>query len=384
MNKIGQIYFLENEILRMDYPKAEFLSKLIDIDDFVENSLLMKGIISLVVQCIIIKPMKIPLYVEFILEYIPKSQSKVVLDFLFRKFRLLDSKYNYNHCNIFVFMLFKEDFFSLDDIMSYFSSDYLINWYAEYIFNLFMWFSEEVCRYSKNIYQELLHYVSNRQLILGVSQQYTHEFRKSIGFNSYPSDELLTTHVYNHWRMIFIHDDIDELREKAAMPNFCYDDLFPDDIYDPIWIVQQQTPLIHAASFFKAMKCYKFLLLSGSDIFKSDRNHNDIAFYCIASGNMEVLRFYVSHKGISRKMFKDCIFFNQKSILEWFLTETNNQLFYLNESLSHAAVYGHNELIEFLLDKGGLIETRNVLFYLFLTKFHHYLFKFIAFGCYKE
>ena len=78
-------------------------------------------------------------------------------------------------------------------------------------------------------------------------------------------------------------DDVEELQEIPSQNNFNFNQTIETSLYERFSFVSEiNVSLIDYSAFFGSIKCFKFLLLNGSDLKNSGK-------FAVASGNIEII-----------------------------------------------------------------------------------------------
>lgn len=101
---------------------------------------------------------------------------------------------------------------------------------------------------------------------------------RAIGHNLTPVHEAI------------INDDADKLQKLSQEIKFDFDQTISPSIFEIHDILQFYPTLLDAAAYYGSINCFKFLLLSGANVFLEDKNHLTVAHFTIAGGDVEIIR----------------------------------------------------------------------------------------------
>ena len=172
-------------------------------------------------------------------------------------------------------------------------------------------------------------------------------------------------------------DDVESLKLLSNQPNFDFNQKIQKEnqLYE-----YTEIPIILFSIEKHAMKCFKFLLLNGSnplqtisdfpppDYYNPKKNIDGMTFGA-ETGNLQIMEM-IEEKG--GKIDKNCIFgaakFHQNHILKWILERNQNQqdLIY---GLCSSAQYDNFEGVTILLDSGVDLNAKGIIFITFQSFF---------------
>ena len=110
-------------------------------------------------------------------------------------------------------------------------------------------------------------------------------------------------------------DDIEHFQEIANFPNFDMNGTIDPSVFEPCQFLQQNPTLIQYAAFHESVKIFKFLLLNGAQLNKTDTSQSTLPHFVVAGGNSELIRLieqrkcdFVGTLHIATRFFRNDIF----------------------------------------------------------------------------
>ena len=91
-------------------------------------------------------------------------------------------------------------------------------------------------------------------------------------------------------------DDIEHFQEIANFPNFDMNGTIDPSVFEPCEFLQCSPTLIQFAAFHESVKIFKFLLLNGAELNKTDMNLSTLPHFVVAGGNSELIRLIEQRK----------------------------------------------------------------------------------------
>lgn len=160
----------------------------------------------------------------------------------------------------------------------------------------------------------------------------------------------------NEITMILRTDDIDKFQEILTKDGaFDLEIRIPPIILHGSELLQHNPTLILAASFYGAVKCFKYLLLNKAQILKCDEYYNYISHFAVAGGNIEIVRI-LSQNGIN---FVDdlavCVEYHQNEIFDW-INQNTVPADLIPEILLSACTHNNVYAFKFYVENGTKID----------------------------
>ena len=108
------------------------------------------------------------------------------------------------------------------------------------------------------------------------------------------------------------NDNVEILQEIASQSNFDFNQIILPSVYERVPFVNQKyVSLIDYAAFFGSIKCFKFLLLNGSDLTRAIK-------FAIAGGNMEIIKLCEQNSTPTQDLCEMAIVSFQNDIFHYF------------------------------------------------------------------
>ena len=215
-----------------------------------------------------------------------------------------------------------------------------------------------------NSYQSFL-YFSSDFIKKANSHGYTIEIRQdAINQFSFDSDltKLKPNELYERQLGAFIiKDDVQSL-SLYIQDNFDQYLNLPDLVYD-----YTKIPIICFAAQKNAMKCFKFLLLNGSDPSQiSDgvryltlKRWNAMAF-AASQGNIEMIKILIEHKLKPNKRTAEAAAkFHKNYILKWLITDHNFDKSQLKQAFFQCGIENNLKGLKYCLKAGVDVNVNN-------------------------
>ena len=167
---------------------------------------------------------------------------------------------------------------------------------------------------------------------------------------------------------IIRNDDIQKLQEISSKADFDFNQGVVPSLYEIFsFINKRNISLIDYAAFFGSIKCFKFLMLNGSDLKNTGK-------YAIAGGNLEIIHLCEQNDSSFEESYEAAVEFHQNDVFHYLYENEIVEIGDLAELGRKCIIYNNFELLSFLEERGMKI-TENVIMdsarigNLFLTKF---------------
>ena len=124
-------------------------------------------------------------------------------------------------------------------------------------------------------------------------------------------------------------DDIEELQEISSQTNFDFNQKIEPSLYERFSFVNKENvSLIDYAAFFGSIKCFKFLLLNGSDLYNSGK-------FAVAGGNIEIITLCEQNHSSFEGSCETAIQFHRNDIFRYIYDNEIEKIDENNQSASH-------------------------------------------------
>lgn len=273
-----------------------------------------------------IRSSNIELYVKLCIEL-----SNTPCSYSFKNYLLEEIIIEFNESSLyFVRCCIKNELFSFNKVKEKIfkdtinsPNDFATNW------KCLCMFSDEIKNYNPNFFDNLtdLEYCSSheRDFLKHIKKQDWSQFKEKIdiGFNP----DLCACAIRK--------DNVDELTSENK--TFDYDRRVRPSVYEREPTLQNNPTLIQVAAYYGSIKCFKYLLLNRANLLFTDFANNDIMFFAIAGGNIEILRLLEQNKINFSNDGIYAIKFHRYALFDWLITQKKIDLStdstnYINES----------------------------------------------------
>ena len=151
------------------------------------------------------------------------------------------------------------------------------------------------------------------------------------------------------------NDDVDKLQEISSQTNFDFSQIIQPSLYERCSFINKiGSSLIDYCAFFVAIKCFKFLLLNGSNLKNTGK-------FAIAGGNPEIIHLCEQNGSSFEGAYETAIEFHRNDIFYYLY---NNRIAEIEDVtvLSNKCVEFNNyEILMFLEEEGLEIDHNSVI-----------------------
>ena len=124
-------------------------------------------------------------------------------------------------------------------------------------------------------------------------------------------------------------DDVEKLQEISSQNNFDFNQKIEPSLYERFSFVNEENvSLIDYAAFFGSIKCFKFLLLNGSNLTNSGK-------FAVAGGNIEIINLCEQNQSSFKGSFEAGIEFHRNDIFRYIYDNKIERFSEYNQSTSH-------------------------------------------------
>lgn len=221
-----------------------------------------------------------------------------------------------------LYRLYELNFINIDEIIHnirkfrYQNNDMKLN-----LIYCYIWFAPEISIHYKHFLSLLKsdfdEFLKNNPI---------HLFLKNFKIDSIFSNdfELLKRYRksgHNHYYLITIilNDDIESLQKVTIDPHFDFDQLIQPSFFEICPFIQNEPTLIDVSAFFGSLKCFKYLLLNGSNLSLPDRSNEILPHFAIAGGNVEIIRICNQKKLSLSGTPQIASLFHRNDIIDWLI-----------------------------------------------------------------
>lgn len=280
-----------------------------------------------ILNAVLYRSTNIQLYSQLIIDLINSDQQiggkfrVFLIEFLLRSISQ-ETIYPYRCAHFtFLYYLFKQNVIDINLILSQFPEK-VDNILSEREMIIFSFFSQDIKIENRTLYDLIKLYFTMFSENIPI---YLNDFKMFIVSNN-SDDFSIDIQIFqsNTLRNCIKNDDINNLKIFASNPEFDINQTLPPSIYEPSLILQNYPPILHAAAFFKSIKCFNFLLMSGSDPNLTDYSHRSLSNFAVAGGSIEIIRIIEQRQLSFEGTLQISSLFNQNDIFSW-LYETHFQ-----------------------------------------------------------
>lgn len=237
------------------------------------------SLIGLIVKASVIRPFSLPAYAEFVIR--ANFEDNYKYDLLSS---LLDPDSVYPGSIVLTYHLWKKNFYSAEEITNYIFEKYprFGNYKARYLLVIF---SQIIKERNRDLFEHECHNLYMTYAISGFSNIFTSFFQS---LPTMSKEDIVSSILspYGDIGNAIVNDDINYITDKITNFNAT---LVPS-FFMATDLGQQSPTYLQWSAFCCAEKCFKFLLNSGSDPQKNDRQGRSSLQYAAAGGNLEILR----------------------------------------------------------------------------------------------
>ena len=185
---------------------------------------------------------------------------------------------------------------------------------------LFFYFSKEINYSDTNFFNDLLTNVMNSE-----ERALSHEVHDAlILMNDLFANDF---QMLQCWRLChcipdsladsILRDDPEMLHGIIIKERLTYDVTIPSNIFGLSEFVNHNPTLIHFASFFGSVKCFKFLFLNKDKLSLSDDRHMKLVHFAVAGGNTEIIHILEQSETLFSRTLPISIEYNHYELFEW-------------------------------------------------------------------
>lgn len=185
---------------------------------------------------------------------------------------------------------------------------------------LFFYFSDEISHNDNNFFNDLLTNVMNSE-----ERILSHEIHDALVLmNDLFSNDF---QMLKGWRQChcvpdslpdaILRDDPEMLHGIIVRDRLSYDVTIPPNIFGLSEFVNHNPTLIHYASFFGSVKCFKHLLLNKASLSLTDDNHLKLVHFAVAGGNTEIIHILEQSETLFSRTLSISIEYNHYELFEW-------------------------------------------------------------------
>lgn len=154
-------------------------------------------------------------------------------------------------------------------------------------------------------------------------------------------------------------DNLEELRNLAAHPNFDVDAPVRSSVFEPTAILLDDPPMLCYAAFYGAVKCCQFLILEGADLKKTDASGRTLAQFAVAGGHIKCVRMVDSYNCDFTDTIDCAAEYHHSEIFRW-LHQNKAKLGPRSGLMIHTAAYANNvKHVLYCLSHGVDVNLRN-------------------------
>lgn len=228
-----------------------------------------------------------------------------------------------------------------------------------FLLTFFCWFAPEMDNKMFEEYYSMM----NEQIVMKKCPDFLRDFASNFPKLRRNNWRLFKERVkYGHFMdtipYLIKYDKVEELSKYSSDTKFNYDQLIISSIYEPSSILREGAPLIHLAAFFGSIKCFKFLLLNGSNLQLRTDSNRRLAQYAVAGGNCEIVRICEQKRLDFTRTLHVAAFFHQNQIINWLKDNKNSSIDENDQNLGtpfHQAIIGYNvKMIYDSIQKDGI------------------------------
>lgn len=311
---------LQSNLMNLSYDKLDDIKKIILSSIFwnSKNDYYLQNLSFNILNTVIYRSTSIQLYCQLIFDLINSDQQigdkflTFLIEFLFHS---ISQEIIYPHrCSHFSFLyfLYKQGIVDINIIISQFR-DRIENALSEKEMIIFSFFSQDIKIENKELYDLVKLYFA---MFTENIPLYLNEFKMLINSKI---DFSIDIHIFqsNSLRNCIKNDDVNNLKKIASNPEFNINQELSPSIYEPSLILQNYPPILHAAAFYQSIKCFNFLLMSGSDPNLTDRSHRPLSNFAVAGGSIEIIRIIEQRQLSFEGTLQISTLFNRNDIFSW-------------------------------------------------------------------
>ena len=160
---------------------------------------------------------------------------------------------------------------------------------------------------------------------------------------------------------VMMHDDVGRLRELAEYPEFDVDGRLARSAIVPFDYLRWRPPYVGVAAFFRATKCYQFLVSVGADIGAMDESSHTVAQFAASSGCLEILRDLEQRGDSLEGVLQVSAGFSRYDIFDWKRSSTDigQTLATRTNVISQAAIENNMWLMRTCIEEGADVNVED-------------------------
>ena len=154
---------------------------------------------------------------------------------------------------------------------------------------------------------------------------------------------------------VMMHDDVGRLRELAEHPQFQVDSRLEPSAIVPFDYLRYCPPYVGVAAYFRATKCYNFLVSVDANVSEMDHSMHTVAQFAAASGCLEILRDLEQRGDSLEGVLQVSAGFSRYDIFDWKRDSTDilQTLETRTNVISQAAIENNMWLMRTCIEEGA-------------------------------